>query len=133
MPIYQYEPTVYAENQEVTSCCYFDSVQSREDPPHTHCPQCGHLIHRSFGTFGVQSKRSSSPAKSRVSTRENVIIPQEIRTKMTDFLTNATGSQAPVDLFSPLANSTTLSKETTSSQKAGKLIAQHVCHSRCLH
>jgi putative FmdB family regulatory protein len=54
MPIYVYEPTIYSIDEQVNDCCYFENLQSISEMPLTHCPKCGHAVHRAVAQFNFK-------------------------------------------------------------------------------
>jgi putative FmdB family regulatory protein len=56
MPIYEYEHTVDA-------CSFgevFEVQQSMQDPPLTHCPNCGEPVHKIISKTGISVAKSNS-------------------------------------------------------------------------
>lgn len=56
MPIYVYEPTIWSENEEVESCCFFEVLQAFKEEPLKNCPTCGHAVHRAVTSFSLTNK-----------------------------------------------------------------------------
>lgn len=118
MPLYVYEPTVYSESEEVTDCCFFETLQSLSEAPHQQCPTCGHAIHRAVAAFSFSVK--SSVARS--SAGQNL---------------GAGGSSAGLIQGSGpqtgQSGQSAAPEPTSAAGRAARMAMRHVCATGCRH
>jgi putative FmdB family regulatory protein len=66
MPIYVYEPTLFSPEDPVSTCCYFESLQSINESPLTTCPTCGAAVHRAISAFSFSTKGNSAKGETQM-------------------------------------------------------------------
>ncbi len=103
MPIYEYEPTYFSENEktQLKDCCFFEALQKVNETPLMNCPTCHQAVHRIFSTFSIGSDHSFS--------------------KVTGPIPNSPGKQNKND------------GAITSAQRAVRLARSHLCGTGCGH
>jgi predicted nucleic acid-binding Zn ribbon protein len=131
MPIYVFEPTVFEENTEVNACCYFETLLSSSEPLPTHCPTCGHAVHRALSSFGFSVASSSTAASTKAGQDPKQLRREELAREMRARLQGVDPEQEKEDRDRAAREGSTFGKSRAGN--AAKLIASHVCRSGCRH
>jgi len=123
MPIYVYEPTVYSEDERVSECCFFETLQSSSEKPLPICPRCSHPIHRAITTFSIAV---ASPPKANPR--------QELEARLRKGLNGLASVEEEEGVGKQWSSFLDASKESASSSgRAARLAAHHICSTFCKH
>jgi predicted nucleic acid-binding Zn ribbon protein len=159
MPIYEYEPTLFSEEENVNECCFFETLQSVTEPKLEKCPTCGHKIHRcvtSFSTVvsGSNAVSSSSHVSGTAAQKQTLGASQNVNQgRLNETFAEKFGAllsaeekqvlsgRKSVEQFQKEQNEEAIFQASQSSQssnpekakKAAKMLARHICSSGCKH
>jgi predicted nucleic acid-binding Zn ribbon protein len=139
MPIYEYEPTVFSEEEQVNECCFFECLQSVSEEKLAQCQTCGSPVHRVVSGFFSNSSGLNSPKQNQQggqglnagfaekfghlfsSDEKKVLLGQK---NLSEFQQE----QKEEGIFQKSS-----STDSQKASKVAKMMARHICNLGCKH